>query len=230
MLLTACSAGVDGTAQRQQATGLEYVLPTTEQVASAVGNRLDPTGPAVFGSINLLPNGIRKTDVLSSGIRDSRDAMSLDCLGAATPLMRVVYERGEVNAAAMLDFARFGAGVAVSNVHTGVVRFASDAEAARMFAAFVGQWRSCDQTAVTAHLTPTAELSWTVTDVRVDGGILSATVVSTESGGRSVFPAEHAIGVVADCIVDVDVAVTGTARPGTRAADLVRAMLADISR
>jgi len=202
---------------RRPSTGLEQVLPTPDQVDAAVGNRLDPTGPAVVGSISLLPNGIR----------DSHDITPLDCLGPATPLMRVVFEKGDVRGVALRDFARFGAGVAVSNVHTGAVRFASDAEANRLFAAFVSQWRSCNGSAVTVHLTPTASLQWTVTDVRAVGGILSATILSAETSGRQAFPTEHAVGVAADCIVDVDVAVTGRAETGTRAVDLVQLMLAN---
>lgn len=221
-LLTGCSVDVDGAALRRRSAGLDKALPTPEQVNQAVGNRLDPTAPPSVGSIDLLPNGIR----------DSTQVDPLDCLGAATPLMRVVYGGGDVTGVALQDFARFGEGLTVSSAHTGVVRLSSDAEADRMFADFVTRWRSCDGVGVVVRITPNAELVWTVTDVRLQGGVLSATVLSSEADQQSAFPTEHAVGVVDDCIVDVDVAVTDSLRSRRvatgRAVDLVRMMLDNI--
>ena len=224
VLLSACATTIGGTALRHQSSGLQYVLPTADEVEQAVGNPLDPTGPPVVGAISLLPNGIR----------DSADVSPLECLGAATPLMRVVYEQGDVRGVGLRDFTRYGEGQTVSSVHTGVVRFASDVEAARMFSTFVTRWLSCDNTAVVVNITADSTLQWTVTDVRQSGVILSATVLSGDTGGESDFPTEHAIGVAADCIVDVDVAITDVlpARrvATTRAVDLVEQMLDNIRR
>jgi hypothetical protein len=223
-LLAACSATVGGGAVRQPSTRLQQVLPTADQVAEAVGNPLDPTGPEVTGSIALLPNGIR----------DAHDATPIDCLGAATPLMRVVYQQGDVRDVALRDFSAVGAGRTVSGAHTGVVRFASEADAARMFATFMTRWKACDNVAVNVHITPTSALQWTVTDVRQAGGILSAVVLSGAGGDQPAFPTEHAVGLSGDCIVDVDVAVTDAlpARrvPTTRAVDLVAMILENIRR
>lgn len=222
-MLTGCVSGIEGTASRQQATGLQRVLPTPEQVNLAVGNRLDPTGPVALGSIDFLPNGIREDSVVTPP----------ECLGAATPLMRSVYQAGEVTGVGLRDFARFGEGLTVSSAHTGVVRFATDAEAVRMFNRFVVQWRACDGVPVRVQITPNAALVWTVTDVRVEDGVLRATILSGESDDQPAFPTEHALGVAADCIVDVDVAVTDilpARRVATgRAADLVRLMLENVS-
>ena len=209
---------------RQPSARLQQVLPTADQVAEAVGNPLDPSGPEITGSIALLPNGIR----------DARDAAPIDCLGAATPLMRAVYEQGDVRDVALRDFSNFGDGLTVSSAHTGVVRFASDADATRMFSAFMTRWRSCDNITVNVHITPTSALQWKVTDVHQDGGILSAVVLSGGSGDEPAFPTEHAVGLSGDSIVDVDVAVTA-AQPSRRVAtgravDLVRIMLENIRR
>lgn len=209
---------------RHPSVPLNEVLPTPRQVADAVGNSLDPTGPEAIGSISLLPNGIR----------DSGDVKPLDCLGAATPLMRVVYEKGDVRQAALRDYARYGEGLTVSSVHTGVVRFGSDAEASRMFAAFARQWRACDNTTVRVHVTATSELDWRVTDVRQQGDILADTVLTGESQGQPAFPTEHALGVAGPFIVEVDVAVTdmlpGRRVAATRAVDLVRQMMDNVRR
>ena len=224
VLLSACATTIGGTALRHQSSGLQYVLPTADEVEQAVGNPLDPTGPPVVGAISLLPNGIR----------DSEDVSALECLGAATPLMRVVYEQGDVRGVGLRDFTRYGEGQTVSSVHTGVVRFASDAEAARMFSTFVTRWLSCDNTAVVVNITADSTLRWTVTDVRRSGVILSATVLSGDTGGEQDFPTERAIGLAADCIVDVDVAITDVVPARrvatTRAVDLVEQMLDNIRR
>jgi hypothetical protein len=202
-----CAGIVDGDPVRKQAVGLHDVLPSANQVAQAVGNPLDPTSPPMVGGIALLPNGIRNSDEVSP----------LECLGAATPLMRVVYERGDVRAVGLQDFSRYGEGLTVSSAHTGVVRFGSEAEAARTFDAFARQWRSCAGTLVRVPVTETSALEWTITDVREADGIVSATVLNGQSARQTAFPIEHAIGLVGEYIIDVDVAVTD-ADPSRRAA------------
>ena len=223
-MLAACSSSIGGRAERGQSVPLDQVLPTVDQVAESVGNPLDPTGPIAVGSISLLPNGIR----------DSSEVEPLECLGSATPLMRVVYQKGAVREVALQDFARYGEGLTVSSVHTGVVRFGSYAEAARMFAAFSAQWRACVGTAVRVHLNATSELRWHVTQVRSEGAILSDAVLTGESRNQPAFPTEHALGLVGPCIVEADVAVTDVlpARrvATTRAVDLVRQMIDNAGR
>ena len=186
--LVGCSTTIAGSALRQRPSSLQRALPTVEQVRVAVGNPLDPIGQPVLGSINVLPDGIRGDDAVDP----------IECLGAITPLMRWVYEKGDVRDVAWQDFARFGEGQTVSSANTGVVRFDSDAEASRMFTQFVTRWRSCE------------------------GGR-----VGINAGGDDVGLS------VTDVTLDVDVAVTAPdpARrvATTRAVDLVRAMLGNLS-
>lgn len=224
LTILGCSTTVGGSAQRYGAdepVPLQQVLPTAEEVTAAVGNPLDAIGTATTGSIDVLPNGIR----------DSEGATPLDCLGAVTPLMRVVYEGGGVQAAAWRDFARLGAGLTVSSSEAGAVRFGTESEASRMFARFTTQWQSCEGTTVTLGTGGTGGLELTVSDVKVDGPVLSA-VIYSDAGDGTLYPTEHAVGVAADCIVDVDVAITDPEPakriPAGRAADLVRVMLAKI--
>lgn len=186
-------------------------------MSAAVGNTLDAAGPPKAGSISVLPNGIRTTE----------DASPLDCLGAATPLMRVVYESGGVQAAAWQDYSRFGSGMTVSSAEAGVVQMDSDEAAARTFAVFVTKWKACDGTTVNMQ-----GLELKVTRVRVSGQVLTAVILGGDGRGNE-FPTEHAVGVVGDCIVDVDVAITDPdptrRRPATRAADLVRLTMEKIA-
>ena len=222
VILAACTSAIDGSALRQRASSLQQALPTAEQVRDAVGNRLDPTGQPVLGSIDVLPNGIRGDDAVDP----------IECLGAITPLMRWVYEKGDVRGVAWQDFARFGEGQTVSSADTGVVRFASDAEATRMFSQFVTRWRSCEGGRVGIN-TGGGDLGSSVTNVTVAGSILSATILSGETDTDPGFPTEHAVGLSADCIVDVDVAVTAPDPAKriatTRAIDLVQVMLDNLN-
>lgn len=223
MLLAGCSTAVDGTGQRAgvgDPPPLQQVLPTAAEVGAAVGNPLDLAGPANTGGVEVLP----------SGIQDSTGASPLDCLGVVTPLMRVVYDDGGVEAVAWRDYSRFGAGLTVSSAEAGVVRLDSEEAAARMFARFTTQWQSCAGTTVTLHA-GSGGLELTATDIRVDGPVLSATILS-DGGDGTVYPTEHAVGVAREFLVDADVAVTDPdpARriPAARAAGLVRAMIAKI--
>ena len=223
-VVSSCSASVQGVPSRQHPSALQQVLPTAEQLKIAVGDPLDAVGPPVVGSIDVLPDGIRGDDAVDP----------IECLGVITPLMRWVYEKGNVRGVAWQDFARFGEGQTVSSANTGVVRFSSDAEAARMFSVFVTRWRSCEGGKVRINTGGPggADFGLTVTDVGVTGPILSATILSGDSDTEAGFPTEHAVGLSADCIVDVDVAVTAPDPAqrvaGTRAVDLTRAMLGNL--
>ena len=68
-----------------------------------------------------------------------------------------------------------------------------------------------------------------VTDVKVDGPILSATVVTWDNHHTPQSPNEHAVGVESDVIVDVKTAIGPGGEAGTRAIDLVKLMLRKVS-
>lgn len=220
-LTAGCAGPVEGTARPADSAdpALNRLLPSTAEVATAVGNPLESAGPARTGGVEVLPDGIR-----DSG------ASPLECLGVVTPLMRVVYEQGGVRGASWRDYSRFGAGLTVSSAEAGVVRMDSEDAAARMFARFTTQWQSCAGTTVTLQA-GSGGLELTVTNVRVDGPVLSATILA-DGGDGTVFPTEHAVGVARDYLVDADVAITDPdpARrlPAGRAVALVRVMQAKI--
>ncbi|MFN8033053.1 MAG: sensor domain-containing protein [Mycobacterium sp.] len=230
-VLTGCTATVGGVAVRDARTvaarNLVTILPTDAEVSDLVGNPLSDNGSRpVAGSIDVLPNGIR----------DNATANPIDCLGPVSPFMRIVYEKGDVRGAAWQEFSHYGGHQTVSSVDAGVVEFSSEAEAKRMFGEFVSSWKACEGTTVTTYLhnAESAELYEKINDVRVAGPILSATVINSDNQQDARFPTERAIGVAADCIVDVDVAVTDgpepAQKPAGRAVGLVTAMLARVSR
>ncbi len=213
-MLAGCTSTVDGTAARKDPVSavrdLAAVLPTAADAGQAAGNPLSDNGLPAIGGIDMLPNGIR----------DNNDANPIECLGPATPFMRVVYEGGDVRRAGWQEFTNFGGGQTVSSVDAGVIEFASEVEAQRMFDGFVTRWKACEGKTVRSGLRSPAntELYQKITDVKVDGSMLSATVINSTNQGDTAFPTERAIGLAADCVVDVDVAVTGGAQAQRRAA------------
>lgn len=230
-VLAGCSATVGGSAVRQTAgvTPRELVaaLPDSAEVSKIVGNPLDNNGSRPqSGGIDILPNGIRDNDT----------ARPIECLGPVSPFMRIVYEKGDVVGAAWQQFSNYGGGQAVSSADAGVVQFRSEAEAQRMFTDFVNRWKSCDGTTVTTFLHDGngTELYEKITGVRVDGTLLTATVVNSDNQGDAAFPTERAVELAGDCLVDVDVAVTagGPAQqtPRRRAADIAGLTAGNILR
>ena len=205
MLGTGCVTTVAGTPTRAGRLGgsvlpLEQVLPDDTEVSAAVGNRLPPHSPAVVGGIDVLPNGIR----------DSGGAAPIDCLGVVAPAMRIVYEPGHVRAVATQDYWNY---------------------AQRLFASFVKQWQRCEGTTITmyTHDSSNTELYSKPTDTRVDGPVLSATVIAWDNHHTSPAPDERAVGVQGDVIAEVKVADGPRVRAGTRAIDLVDVMLRKVS-
>ena len=226
--LAGCTTTVGGGAVRgagsAAALDLAAILPSSAEVTEIAGNPLSDNGsrPAV-GGIDILPNGIR----------DNKAANPIDCLGAVSPFMRIVYEKGEVRGAAWQAFSNYGGHQTVSSVDAGVVEFGSEAQAQAMFGDFVSRWKACEGTTVTTYLhnADNAELYEKITDVRVDGAVLSATVINSDNQHDVEFPTERALGVASDCIVDVDAAVTdGTRKPAGRAVKLATAMLDRVDR
>jgi hypothetical protein len=231
VVLAGCTTTVGGGAVRDArssaARNLAAILPSSAEVSDIAGNPLsDNSSRPTAGGIDALPNGIRDND----------SANPIDCLGPVSPFMRIVYENGEVRAAAWQQFSHYGGHQTVSSVDAGVVEFASEAEAQRMFGQFVSRWKACEGTTVTTylHTADNAELYEKITDVRVDGAVLSATVINSDNQQDAQFPTERALGVASDCIVDVDAAVTdGTQaqqKPAGRAVNLATAMLDRISQ
>jgi hypothetical protein len=203
------------------AAPLEQILPTDDEVKTAIGNDLPPHTPAEVGGIEVLPDGIR----------DNSAAAPIDCIGAVEPLLRIVYEKGPVRAAATQTYWNYDLGVAVSSAHAGAVRFTSSEAAQRLFASFIPQWQKCDGTTVTlyTHDSENTELYSKVTDVKVDGPILSATIVGWDNHHTPPFPNEHALGIQSDVIVDVEAAIGPGGQAGTRAIDLVKVMLRKVA-
>jgi PknH-like extracellular domain len=226
LLGTGCVTTVAGTPARIGRPGgaalpLEQVLPDGAEVAAAVGNELPPHSPPLVGGIDVLPNGIR----------DSGGAAPFECLGAVAPAMRIVYENGSVRAAATRNYWNYDSSVAVSSATAAAIRLASPADAQRLFASFVKQWQHCAGTTVTmyTHDSSNTELYSRVTDTRVDGPLLSATIIAWDNHHTPPCPDERAVGIEGDVIADVKVAIGPHAQAGTRGIEIAEVMLRKVS-
>ncbi|ABL05795.1 MULTISPECIES: sensor domain-containing protein [Mycobacterium ulcerans group] len=226
LLGTGCTntvAGVSTHAGQPGANALtpEQVLPDGEEVKAAVGNDLPPHSPPMVGDIGVLPNGIR----------DNSAAAPIECLGAIAPAMRISYEVAPVRAAALQDYWNYDSGVVASSATVAAIKLASSDDAQRLFASFTQQWRQCEGRTVTmyTHDRSDTELYSKVTEVRTDGPILSATIISWDNHHTPQSPVERAVGVQGDVLADAKVALRPHSQPGTRAIELVKVMLRKVS-
>ncbi|OBB69501.1 hypothetical protein A5758_05690 [Mycobacterium sp. 852014-50255_SCH5639931] len=226
LLGTGCVTTVAGTPTRTGPLGgaalpLSQVLPDAAEVSAAVGNELPPHSPPLVGGIDVLPDGIR----------DAGGAAPIECLGALAPAMRLVYEKGPVRRVATQDYWNYGSGRQASSATAAAIELATTSDAQRLFASFVQQWQRCTDTTVTmyTHDRSNTELYSKVTDVRVDGPILSATVIAWDNHHTPPSPNERAVGTTGDVIADVKVAVGPHAQAGTRSIQVVQAMLRKVS-
>lgn len=202
VLSTGCVRVVDGTVshtgavQRDITVSAKDILPDAEEVRAAVGNDLPAHEPPLVGGIDLLANGIR----------NNSDAAPIECIGAISVALRVVYEKGPVTAAATQTYWNYDFGVAASSAHAAVIKLATAPEAQRLFASFAQQWRQCEGTTVTMYTrdSENTELYSKVTDVKPEGATLSAIVMGWDNHHTPPFPVEHAIAVGSEFIVDVD--------------------------
>ncbi|HVQ52521.1 MAG TPA: sensor domain-containing protein [Mycobacterium sp.] len=218
--LVGCAHTVAGSA-RQAARAVE-ILPTEDDVAAAVGNPLSTFGFRPF---------IGNVEILSDGYRTEADATPIGCIAVTDTAPRIVYEPAPVLEVARQSYFNWDPGVDISGADTAVVRLSKADGARAMFESFVRRWQQCDGVSVVKRPwgQTKSEIDADVSEVREANMVLSAT--ARTHGGTNVQAAtyERAIGVRADTIVEVSLAVTpqGERRPTppTPAVRLVQAML-----
>jgi hypothetical protein len=139
-------------------------------------------------------------DVLLASVGET-DATPADCVSPTYRLQRVVYEAGPVQSVASQSWAGgMFDGPPVTGFF-GVVQFSSEADAQAFFAASADKWHRCNgQTLVLNQPGPGARGTSRITDVTVDDQMVSAMVMH-DAGSMT----QRALGVAADCVVDVEV-------------------------
>lgn len=192
---------------------VDRVLPTNDELTKALGVG-GFMGQPVRGGADVLLQGVRETE-----------ATPVDCVSATYRLEKIVYGAGSVQSVATQSWAGGSFDAAPSTGFFGAVRFASADDAQEFFASAADKWRRCNgQTLVLHQPEHGADGSSRITDVVVEPSVVSA-IVMRDSGST----VQRALGVAADCIVDVEVSQSATAANGAvGAVDVANLMLAKI--
>jgi hypothetical protein len=208
VVLAGCSTPVDGAPEvrivdavkPRQTLPADHALPTLDELAVTLG---------VGGFLGQLVKG--HADMLLQSVGQS-EATPIDCVSTTYRLQKVVYQASPVSDVASQSWAGGDAGGPSMSGFFGVVKFATPDDAQAFFAASADKWRRCNgQTMVLHRPEHGADGSSRITDVLVEPTVVSAVVMN--DGGQTV---QRALGVAADCIVDVE--ITDMAGDGARGA------------
>jgi hypothetical protein len=205
-VIAGCAPAVEGApavhivdaAKPSASRSLEHVLPTADELAMTLG-----TG----GFMGQLVEG--GPDMLLRGVGES-DATPADCVSPSYRLQKVVYQASPVQSVASQSWAGGDASGPTASGFFGVVQFTSADDAQKFFAASADKWHRCNgQTLVVHEAARGADGVSRIADVVVDNRIVSAVVM--RDAGSTI---QRALGVAADCIVDVEVSGDGNGAAG----------------
>jgi hypothetical protein len=168
---------------------LDQVLPTPDEMAVLLGSR---------GFMGQLVEG--GADMLLAGVRES-EATPVDCVSPTYRLQKVVYDASPVQTVASQSWTGGSFDGPPVSGFFGVVRFATPDDAQAFFAATAEKWHRCNgQTLMLRQPEHGANGTSRITDVTVDRRTVSA-VVMHDAGSTT----QRALGVAADCVVDVEI-------------------------
>jgi hypothetical protein len=168
---------------------LEEILPSQEELA------------AILGSTGMMGQRVQGgPDMLLANVSEA-DATPAECVSPTYRLQRVVYDAGPVQSVASQSWAGGSLDGPPVSGFFGVVQFSSEADAQAFFAASADKWYRCNgQTLVLNQPDHGAQRTSRITDVTVDGRMVSAMVMQ-DAGSMT----QRALGVAADCVVDVEI-------------------------
>jgi hypothetical protein len=175
--------------QPSPARALDRVLPTSDEL----------TG--LLGSAGMMGQRVRGgPDMLLANVGEA-DATPADCVSPTYRLQRVVYQAAPVQSVASESWAGGSFDGPPLSGFFGVVQFSSQAAAQAFFAASADKWHRCNgQTLVLNQPDHGAQRTSRITDVTVDGRMVSAMVMQ-DAGSMT----QRALGLAADCVVDVEI-------------------------
>jgi PknH-like extracellular domain len=165
----------------------------------------------------------------------------VDCVGVTTLMEKSAYQAADVKNVARETWWNAMGPSRVISVTEGVVALPSPDDASALFDTFTKQWNDCNGTTVTIDGGAIA-FSDSISDVRVANAVLAATLAvdtrfagSPSNGPR---PEARAIGVRANCLVEVDIAFFSTQLPAdqgsgdlnTSAIDMAHVMMDKITQ
>lgn len=201
-------------AQPSMTIALGGFLPSAQELSTTLG-----TGPNGF--MGALVEG--DDDMLLRSVGEGQ-VTPVDCVSTAFRLEKIVYDSGPVQSVASSSWAGGGFDGPPVSGFFGVVQMASAGDAQEFFATITDKWRRCNgQTLALQQPAEGAEGVRRVVDVGFDQRVVSATVLHA-SGASGSASASRALGVVGDCIVDVEITdprAAGGPNPATGVADII---------
>jgi hypothetical protein len=170
---------------------LNQVLPTGDELTTTLGVGPGFTGQLVVGGADMLLQGVGESE-----------ATPIECVSAGYRLQKVVYAASPVREVASQSWAGGDLNGPPLSGFFGAVKFATADDAQGFFAASADKWTRCNgQTMVLHQPEHGADGVSRITDVVVDSTVVSAVVLHDD--GSTI---QRALGVAADCVVDVEIA------------------------
>lgn len=156
----------------------------------------------------------------------------VDCVGVTTLLEKSAYQSADVKNVARETWWNAVGPSRVISVTEGVVALPSVGDASVLFDKFSEQWNNCNGTTVTID-GGAISFSDSISDVRVANAVLAATLaVDTRFAGapsNGQRPEARAIGVRANCLVEVDIAFFSTELPADQGSGDLNTSAIDIA-
>ncbi len=214
LLLAGCTNVTDGavTAAKGLQLGpisgatLQKVLPTETELANVLGESIpaDADEPLFEGTLS----------DMADGLATEADASPHDCVGVIAELQRSVYQDTKVSEFATARWRQpSGSSSDLTRVVTAVVAFPTTSDANDAFDAFAKQWQKCDGTLVKIPF-ESDYFGDDISNVENEDGVVSADYEVTRATNSIAWPNLRAIGVRANCLVEVEVTFyDGSAAP-----------------
>ncbi len=163
-------------------------------------------------------------DMLLRNVGDA-EAAPLDCVSTAYRLQKIVYDASPVQSVASSSWTGGGFDGPPVSAYFGVVQMASAAAAQEFFAATADKWRRCNgQTVALQHARTGGRRGEQDLRGRRSMSGWSRPACCTRRPPRRSPPGMRALGVVGDCIVDVELSdprAVGGAQPAVGVAELI---------
>jgi hypothetical protein len=214
LLVAGCTTVTDGTvtAAKGLALGpisgatLQKVLPTESELADVLGESIpaDVDEPLLEG----------KLSDMADGLATESDASPHDCVGVIAELQRSIYTDTRMSEFASARWRQpSGSSSDLTRVVTAVVAFPATSDANDAFDDFAKQWQKCDGTFVKIPF-EADYFGDDISNVKNEDGVVSADYEVTRSSSSVAWPNSRAIGVRANCLVEVEVTFfDGTSPP-----------------
>lgn len=210
---TSCTVVVNGTVRPP--LGVKQILLDKDELAELIGQsfRADSKFPPRFGGDRLL--------------RPLRLVSPLKCAGVAYQLSATTYNTSKPQTIAEESWWNAGSyrhdHLTVVSVSEAVVALPTAQAANALFATATRQWQGCDGKTL---VNPAGRSE--ISDVRLANSVLAATIAA-DTGFNVVLQTARALGVRANCVVEVSVPFFNDSMRKTAATDVAHAMMNKIS-